>query len=62
MKVHDAKKRMKSFNLNDYDLGGVELTQEDYENIATKATPENLDAVISAYLCGIRKCLDEGLE
>lgn len=62
MKIQDVKNRMRQFNLNDWDLGGVEMTEEDYEEIALKATPENLDCVICDYLCTVRKYLDDGLD
>lgn len=54
-----------NINLNDYDLGGVEITEEDYEIIlerANKNINKNLEDIISDYLYEIREILDAGLE
>lgn len=51
-------------NLNDYDLGGCEITEDDYEIIAQKANEDGVDLELAVddYLYGVREILDEGLE
>lgn len=63
MNIEEIREYVKTVNLGDYDLGGVEITEEDLEEIKTlvgdgKTLKEATDNV----LYGIRKTLDEGLE
>ena len=54
-----------NINLNDYDLGGVEIVEDDFKTIlerANKNTNKNLEDIISDYLYEIREILDAGLE
>lgn len=48
-----------TINLNDYDLGGCEITDEDIEIIAKRwESHKDIGEVVSEYLCGIRNILD----
>lgn len=51
-------------NLNDYELGGVELTEDDYIIIAErlKTGAESLEKAVDERLCEIREVLDMGLD
>ena len=53
-----------AINLNDYDLGGVEITDEDIESICICAekNPHLLPSIVDDYLYDIRDVLDAGLE
>jgi hypothetical protein len=63
MTAEKVKEYIESINLDDYDLGGVEITEEDYEEIAHRVngTGGNLSNAVDTYLYGIRATLDEGL-
>lgn len=65
--VDDIKAYLQDVNLGDYDLGGVELTEEDYEAIlrhvqATEEGERTLEEIVDAYLFEVRDILDAGLE
>lgn len=64
MRIDEIKDYIdQNINLGDYDLGGVEITEEDYEAIRTKIEEgEKLEKAVESYLIGIRNVLDEGLE
>jgi hypothetical protein len=64
MTVEKVEEYFKTVNLNDYDLGGVEIVEEDYEEIANKinSTGNSLKDVVDEYLYGIREILDESLD
>ena len=47
--------------LKDYDLEGVEITDEDLAQILKLNETINIEAAINKVLNGIRKVLDEGL-
>jgi hypothetical protein len=50
-------------NLGDYDLGGVEFTHDDCEEIARRVVAgESLDTVVHQYLLDTRELLDAGLD
>ena len=57
------KKHLDSLNLNDYDLGGVEITEEDIEDIERGVNArETIESATDEVLYGIRLCLDTGLD
>lgn len=60
----DIENYFDSVNLEDYDLGGCEITDDDFQVIAEKMrnTGDRLEVVVDEYLKGIREVLDEGLE
>lgn len=64
MTVENVKEYLKAVNLNDYDLGGVEITEEDCEKIVNEVNSDgsNLVNVVSQYLYRIREILDAGLD
>jgi hypothetical protein len=64
MTVEKVEKYFEAINLNHYGLGGVEITEDDYQVIADKvnATGDSLKTVVDEYLYEIREILDEGLE
>ena len=50
-------------NLDDYELGGVEITQDDVTNIASKIhAGDDINTAVDEYLTGIREVLDAGLD
>lgn len=62
--IEKIKHYVESLNLNDFDLGGCEITEEDYQAIMEKMEGQNLslsDAVYE-YLLEIREVLDDGLD
>ena len=59
----EIKKYVDSLNLNDYDLGGVEITDEDIDNIVEKVLHGvNIESATDEMLYDIRNTLDEGLD
>lgn len=50
-------------NLGNYDLDGVEFTDDDFHTIAKRAKSDNdLEKVVHEYLLEVREVLDIGLE
>ena len=50
-------------NLGNYDLDGVEFTDDDFRTIAERTKSEsNLEKVVHEYLLEVREVLDIGLE
>lgn len=50
-------------NLDNYELGGVEITSDDVTNIASKIhAGDDINAAVDEYLTGIREILDAGLD
>lgn len=48
--------------LSDYDLEGIEITDEDVNNVMTLIEDgEDYEEAITFVLCAIRDCLDDGL-
>lgn len=58
-----VKEYFETLNLNDFNLGGVEIVEEDFEAMAEKLN-KNTDVknVVEEYLYNVRKILDEELE
>lgn len=57
-----VKEYLSGINLNDYDLGGVEITDEDIRQIECKINRgDSLEEAVESQLCSIRRILDEGL-
>ena len=57
-----VKEYLSGINLNDYDLGGVEITDEDIRQIECKINRgDSLEVAVESQLCSIRRILDEGL-
>lgn len=55
----NIRKYLNKINLNDYDLGGVELTEEDIDNIENKINAgSSLEEATDDVLYAIRECLD----
>ena len=54
------KEYLSTINLNDYDLGGCEIVDEDIDAIASKMCngKDSIENVVEEYLCEIRKILD----
>ena len=61
--LRKVKEYFETLNLNDFDLGGVEIVEEDFETMAEKLN-KNTDVkdVVEEYLYDVRKILDEELE
>lgn len=59
-----VKKYFETINLNRYDLGGCEFTDEDFETIAERVDTGKgtIESVTDNYLYEIREILDEGLD
>lgn len=59
-----VKEYFETINLNRYDLGGCEFTDEDFETIAERvdAGKGTIESVTDNYLYEIREILDEGLD
>ena len=57
------KAYFETVNLNDYDLGGVEITEEDFEEMLAELEKGGKDVktVVDDYLYGVRAVLDAGL-
>lgn len=54
---------MKTINLNDYDLGGVEIVEEDLEAIYEEMQcGTKMETAVDDYLYEVRRILDEGLD
>lgn len=54
---------IKTINLNDYDLGGVEITDEDIMMIVEEIEAgTKLETAVEEYLLEVRRILDEGLD
>ena len=54
------KEYLNNINLNDYDLGGVEISDEDIDNIEEKVLKgKNIEVATNEVLYGIRDVLDE---
>ena len=52
-----------SIDLGDYDLDGVEFTDDDFETMAERFEREDdLEKVVHEYLLEVREVLDNGLE
>lgn len=51
-------------NLGDYELEGVEITEDDYRTIAARweTSGKSLESIVYEYLLSIREVLDDGLE
>ena len=61
--IKSIEQYLKESNLNDYDLDGVEITEEDIDNIRDEmAKGSSLKDATNTVLYRIRECLDEGLE
>jgi hypothetical protein len=63
MTIKEVEKYFKTVNLNDYDLGGFEIVEEDYKAIVDRvnSTGNSLKNVVNEYLFTIRETLDEDL-
>ena len=59
-----AKEHMDSIRLGDYDLDGVEITDDDYVNIGRRVAKsrEPLSDAVHQYLLSVREVLDNGLD
>ena len=59
-----AKEYMNGVRLGDYDLDGVEITDDDYANIGRRVAKsrETLGDAVHQYLLGVREVLDAGLD
>lgn len=54
---------IKTINLNDYDLGGVEITDEDIMMIVEEIEAgTKLETAVEEYLLEVRRILDESLD
>lgn len=54
---------IKTINLNNYDLGGVEITDEDIMMIVEEIEAgTKLETAVEEYLLEVRRILDEGLD
>lgn len=63
MNIEEIKKYVESVNLNDWELGGVEITEEDlYEVKKLVEAGKTLEDAVDTYLKKVREILDEGLE
>lgn len=62
--IKAVKDYLETINLDDYDLGGVEITEEDYETILKRVNDGNgtLEEVVDDYFFEIREVLDMGLD
>ena len=62
--VERVKEYFDTINLNRYDLGGCEISEEDLETIAERvnAGEGTIEQVTDDYLYKVREILDEGLE
>lgn len=62
--VEDVEKYFASVNLGDFDLGGCQFSQEDYEMILKRMeeSGRGMDEVVEEFLFETRDTLDEGLE
>ena len=58
------KEYFETINLGNYDLEGVEFTEDDFYIIAErlKDKNKNIEKVFDEYLCEVREILDSGLE
>ena len=61
--IADIEEYIQGLNLNDYDLGGVEITEFDYVTIAERVnkSKQPLEKAVDEYLFEIREVLDDGL-
>lgn len=58
-----AREKINHTNLGDYDLGGVEITDDDCVNIACRVIDgTELSEAVTQYLCEVREVLDAGLD
>jgi hypothetical protein len=64
MTIDKVEEYLDTINLNDYGLGGVEISEEDMEEIADKVneTGCDLEDAVDDVLYGIREILDQGLD
>ena len=64
MNIKTIREYMENINLDDYELGGVELVEEDFESVleTMKNDNKNLEDVVHEYLIGIREILDMELD
>lgn len=63
MKIEKIKNYIENIDLGNYELDGVEITEDDYiyiQELTDKGMP--LEEAIHQMLCQIRKVLDWGLE
>ena len=62
--LEKVKEYFNTINLNDYDLGGCEISEEDLETIAERvdAGKGTVESATDDYLYEVREILDEGLE
>ena len=63
MTINKVKEHLNNINLGDYDLGGVEIDEEDYESIIRMMNNgKSLEEATHECLLGIRNVLDEDLD
>lgn len=63
LSIEDVRNYIETLNLNDYDLGGCEITEDDYEIILERVkTSGNLKKEVDEYLYAVREILDAGIE
>lgn len=64
MNIEEIRDYVDGINLEDYELGGVEITDDDFETIAKRMANSNksLEETVDEYLFEIREVLDDGLE
>ena len=61
--MEKLKAYLETINLNDYDLGGVEITEEDLEMIYEEMQcGTSMKTAVDDHLYEIRRVLDEGLD
>lgn len=63
MSIEEIKTYVDNLNLNDYDLGGVEITEEDLQEIKTSIDAgKTIKEAVDDCLYGIREILDAGID
>lgn len=64
MNVETVREYMEQITLDDYGLGGVEITEDDFETVSEriKSSNRSLENVVHEYLLEIREVLDAGLD
>lgn len=64
MTIETVKEYMKDIALDNYDLGGVEITEYDFEIVLERVSNSNrsLENIVHEYLIEIREVLDMRLD